>query len=123
MDWTHGTSVWSYYCYFRSTFPPGGIIEDDRSEWDRVQNVLVGTNAIACQAAAQRAQELGFVPCILSTELSGEAKEVIYLFLGFTVNLSQRAYNFDCERELWDLLCVQQERRKNYEHGYDFAIH
>lgn len=53
----------------------------DKTDWSRVHNVLVGTNAIACQSAALHAEELGFVSYILSTELSGEAKEVKYFLI------------------------------------------
>lgn len=40
---------------------------------ERVQNVLVGSNSIACQAAFLRARELGYLPYILTTALEGEA--------------------------------------------------
>ena len=40
---------------------------------ERVQNVLVGSNSIACQAAFMRARELGYLPYILTTALEGEA--------------------------------------------------
>ncbi|KAK7102481.1 hypothetical protein V1264_020692 [Littorina saxatilis] len=43
---------------------------------DQVQNVLVGSNAIACNAAAERARELNCLPYILTTKMGGEAKGV-----------------------------------------------
>jgi hydroxypyruvate reductase len=42
----------------------------------RVQNLIVGSNALAVQAAAQKARELGFRPLILSTRIEGEAREI-----------------------------------------------
>ena len=47
-------------------------------DWSRVHNVLVGTNAIACSAAAQYAEQLGFVSFVLSHDLCGEARQVAY---------------------------------------------
>ncbi len=42
----------------------------------RVQNVIVGDNRIAAQAAAGRARELGFSAQVLTTFVEGEAREV-----------------------------------------------
>ena len=58
-----------------------GSADDKKMDWSRVHNVLVGTNAIACKAAAQRAEQLGFVSLILSHDLCGEAREVYNLSL------------------------------------------
>lgn len=44
--------------------------------FDRVQNVIVGSNEIAALAAAETAQKLGFNTLILSTYLEGEARTV-----------------------------------------------
>ncbi|KAL8595219.1 hypothetical protein ACOMHN_043372 [Nucella lapillus] len=41
-----------------------------------VQNVLVGSNHIACEAAAARAVELGHKPYILTTCMKGEARDI-----------------------------------------------
>jgi hydroxypyruvate reductase/glycerate 2-kinase len=43
---------------------------------DRVENIIVGSNRQALEAAARAALELGFTVEILSAELSGEAREV-----------------------------------------------
>ena len=43
---------------------------------DIVQNVLVGSNSIACQAAFNRARELGHLPYVLTTEMEGSARDV-----------------------------------------------
>lgn len=42
----------------------------------RVENVLVGSNRLALEAAAKRAQELGYVTTLVSDCLSGEARVV-----------------------------------------------
>lgn len=41
-----------------------------------VRNILVGTNRLAVQAAAQRASELGYKALILSTTIEGETRDV-----------------------------------------------
>lgn len=43
--------------------------------FNRVQNEIVGSNIIACQAACKKAQELGFNTQILTTYLQGEARQ------------------------------------------------
>ncbi|XP_059161444.1 glycerate kinase-like [Physella acuta] len=52
----------------------------DSNPWGHVQNVLIGTNKIACEAASQKSLELGYHPVILTTELQGEAREVGSMF-------------------------------------------
>lgn len=42
----------------------------------RVQNVIVGSNALAAEAAAAEARTLGFETLLLTTHLEGEAREV-----------------------------------------------
>lgn len=44
--------------------------------FERVQNVLVGSNPQAAQAALDQASREGFYPLLLGTELQGEAREV-----------------------------------------------
>jgi hydroxypyruvate reductase len=44
--------------------------------FDRVQNVIIGSNILALEAAAQEAKELGFTPLILSSSISGDTAEV-----------------------------------------------
>jgi glycerate 2-kinase len=44
--------------------------------FERVTNVLVGSNRLAAQRAAQEAQRLGFNTLLLSTFVEGEAREV-----------------------------------------------
>jgi hydroxypyruvate reductase len=44
--------------------------------FDRCQTVIVADNALAAEAAAARARELGFSALVLSTFVEGEAREV-----------------------------------------------
>ena len=41
-----------------------------------VENIIIGSNRMATEAAARKAKELGFAVTILSNEIQGEAKEV-----------------------------------------------
>ena len=45
-------------------------------EFGHVQNEIVGSNKIAIDAAVRQAETLGYTPLVLSTELSGEAREL-----------------------------------------------
>jgi hydroxypyruvate reductase len=42
----------------------------------RHQTVLIGSNRIALQAAAQQARQLGYKPLVLSSSIQGEAREI-----------------------------------------------
>jgi len=42
----------------------------------RVQNLIVGSNRMAVEAAASKAREMGFRTLILSTEIEGETREI-----------------------------------------------
>jgi glycerate 2-kinase len=63
---------------------PKGILKvlrhgqkDERpSSYDHVQNIIVGSNLMAAQAALRQAQEEGFHPYLLRTDLQGEARDV-----------------------------------------------
>lgn len=46
------------------------------STFQRVQNVVVGSNMLAVEAAQRRARELGFRPLVLSTFVEGETREI-----------------------------------------------
>ena len=49
-------------------------------DFPHVQNVIVGSNRFAVDAAVKRAQSLGYAPVVLSTTLSGEARDVGKMF-------------------------------------------
>jgi len=46
--------------------------------FDRVQNVLIGSNLLAAQAALKQAEEEGFHPYLWRTDLQGEAREAAF---------------------------------------------
>ncbi|KAK7483692.1 hypothetical protein BaRGS_00025125 [Batillaria attramentaria] len=79
-----GPIDWAVWRHVIAPAPvPGGlpgVSAAEKVDWDRVQNVLVGTNAIACEAAVSHAEHLGFETTIWSTELTGEARQVGELF-------------------------------------------
>ncbi len=57
----------------------GGLPETPKVSdpaFDRTSNIIVGSNAIACRSALDRAEALGYDARILSTTLTGEAAEV-----------------------------------------------
>jgi glycerate 2-kinase len=57
----------------------GEIAETPKADdpiFERVQNVIVGSNRQAAEAAVMQAQELGFDTLLLSTFVEGEAREV-----------------------------------------------
>jgi hydroxypyruvate reductase len=54
----------------------------------RVRNVIIGDNAIAADAAAARAEALGFHTLVLSTFVEGEAREVARVAAGILKELS-----------------------------------
>jgi glycerate 2-kinase len=43
--------------------------------FNRVENIIIGSNRIATEAAKKKAQELGYEPVVLTTELQGEARD------------------------------------------------
>lgn len=57
-----------------------GQIEETPKSGDpifqRVQNLIVGSNALAVEAAAAKARDLGLRPLILSTRIEGETREI-----------------------------------------------
>ena len=56
--------------------------------FERVQNVIVGSNAIAARAAQSEAQEMGFHTLLLSTFVEGEAREVGRVMAGIAKSLA-----------------------------------
>ncbi|MBI5034632.1 MAG: glycerate kinase [Chloroflexi bacterium] len=63
---------------------------DERNHiFERVQNVIIADNAIACNAAVQHAKSLGFNTLLLSTYLQGEAKEVAKVFAAIAREIVQ----------------------------------
>ncbi len=56
-----------------------------------VSNVLIGTNAQALLAASTKAAELGYHTRILSSQISGEAREVAKFYLGIGKDIRKRS--------------------------------
>lgn len=61
-----------------------GLVDEtpkERSEiFKTVKNILIGTNISALRAASDKAEVLGYTPVILTSQLSGEAREVAKFF-------------------------------------------
>jgi len=59
---------------------PQGVLRETPKPGDprlsRVQNLIVGSNALAINAAATKAKELGYKPLVLSTFIDGETRDV-----------------------------------------------
>jgi len=65
----------------RKTIEDGikGVIPDtpkDGSVFDNVYNFIVANNTLACKAAEDKAEELGYKTMLLTTSLAGEARDV-----------------------------------------------
>lgn len=59
--------------------PPGVLRETPKPgdvRLSRVQNLVVGSNRLAIDAAAAKARELGYRPLVLSTFIEGETREI-----------------------------------------------
>ncbi|KAL3853812.1 hypothetical protein ACJMK2_017321 [Sinanodonta woodiana] len=48
-------------------------LSDATKLWDHIQNVIIGSNAIAASAAMHTAEKLGYMSLVLMTDLQGEA--------------------------------------------------
>lgn len=44
--------------------------------FEKVTNIVVANNGVACEAAMSKAEELGYYPLVLTTYMEGEAREV-----------------------------------------------
>jgi hydroxypyruvate reductase len=59
--------------------PPGVLRETPKpgdARLSRVQNLIVGSNRLAIDAAAAKARELGYKPMVLSTFIEGETRDI-----------------------------------------------
>ena len=57
------------------------------STFDRVNNTIVANNSKACEAVKSKAEEFGYRSTILSTELTGEARDVGKTLIKYVKNL------------------------------------
>lgn len=89
----------------------------DTVNWSLVQNVLVGSNKSACEAACARSASLGYLPFLLSTQVEGEAQDVgrmyiclaKYISLGLTESVSKEELS-DLENQLGTMFKITTER-------------
>jgi glycerate 2-kinase len=76
---------------------------NDTSKTDELSNqclnCLVGTNAVAVEAAALRATELGYHPIVLGTKLQGEASTVAQVLVGLAQNIQQPSTSYSINEE------------------------
>lgn len=50
--------------------------KDDNPVFEKVDNIIIGSNIKALEAAKEKAESLGFKPEIISSEITGEARDV-----------------------------------------------
>ncbi|KAL3925782.1 MAG: hypothetical protein SGILL_000163 [Bacillariaceae sp.] len=76
-----------------------GDLEDspssDHPVFEHAKNVLVGNNALAVEAAAEKALSLGYYPVVLGTEIEGEAQEIAHMYTAMARNLQMTASSLD----------------------------
>jgi hydroxypyruvate reductase len=60
--------------------------------FNRVRNLLIGTNREALAAACARARELGYSPLVLTSRLTGEAREVALTFFGIGKDIAASGF-------------------------------
>jgi len=74
----------------------GKILETPKKNdpvFDNVLNIIVANNEIACRAAKDKSEELGYKTILLTTSLDGEAKDVGRYLTGKAIN-----YSIDAEK-------------------------
>jgi glycerate 2-kinase len=59
--------------------------------FERVHNMIVGTNELSCRAAADVLRKKGYATMILTTSIQGEAKEMGKLFSGLLVEMTHKS--------------------------------
>lgn len=67
--------------------PP--LIEKDEINESRVQTLVVGNNRKALVAAEKKAKELGYNTLVLSSQISGEAREVAKVLAGISFDIQR----------------------------------
>jgi glycerate 2-kinase len=74
--------------------------------FDGVQNIIVGSNRLAAQAAATESQRLGFDTILLTTFLEGEAREVARAIAGLAKGLVRGETTHSSDRALLQPACL-----------------
>ena len=62
----------------------------DHPVFETSKTVLVGNNALAVEAAAKKAEKLGYHPVVLGTQIEGESKEVANVYTRMALHLQQQ---------------------------------
>lgn len=62
--------------------------------FSRVTNVLLGNNLVACRAAASAGEKIGYKTNILTTSLTGEAREIARFFSSMARDIDQGISDF-----------------------------
>jgi glycerate 2-kinase len=55
---------------------PSSVMETPKAPFHRLQNLIIGSNTLALDAAAKKAKQLGYRPLVLSSYVEGETREV-----------------------------------------------
>ncbi|MGC9325089.1 MAG: glycerate kinase type-2 family protein [Desulfomonilia bacterium] len=75
-----------------------GSVADTPKQGDpvfsKVSNILLGNNLAACRAARSHAQGLGYNPYILTSSLTGEAREIARFFTALARDVDQEMCDF-----------------------------
>jgi glycerate 2-kinase len=74
--------------------------------FERVQNVVIGSNRLAARAATQKARELGFDTILLSTFIEGEAREVGKVVAGLAKGLMRAETMAPCGKPVLKPACL-----------------
>ncbi len=64
--------------------------------FDRVHNLIIGSNILALQAAEERARSLGYNPLILSSMIEGETREVARVHTGIAKEMLKTGRPIPC---------------------------
>jgi len=67
---------------------------EDAEIFKTVRNILIGTNISALYAASKEAKRLGYNPVILTSQLSGEAREIAKFFSGMSKDMTRNRLAF-----------------------------
>ncbi len=57
----------------------------------KVTNIILGNNTVACRGAVEQARALGYHACLLTSSLTGEAREMAHLFASIAKDIRRGA--------------------------------
>ncbi|MFP4363380.1 MAG: glycerate kinase [Spirochaetia bacterium] len=64
------------------------------SVFEHTDNILLGSNISALQAAAQEAKSMGFTTVVLSSRITGESREIAKYYAGIALDIGHRRSTF-----------------------------